>query len=261
MPVILYEVKNRIATVMLNRPDKMNTFDTEMYRAFNLAMNRFKEDSNAWVCVIHAAGDKAFSAGVDIAEVSRALTTDLNVPVNERLNRFLLEIENDGFCSKPIIAAIHGYCIGEGLSLALGCDLRIAASDAIFSLPEAKVGIPTINAAFHGTNKIGASNILELILLGEKRDAEWAYRTGLINKVVPEGRALEEAMKWAEKIAALSPAAIRISKNVVRESRHRSFDEICQNADAEKLQLLEGNDVKEAIKAFFEKRNPLFTGS
>lgn len=261
MPVINYRVQNRIAIVTLNRPDAMNTFTPAMYREFNEAMLKFKQDEDAWVCIIHANGEKAFSAGVDITTLPLDMENSTPQEQDEILSQYNIDLEGEYYCNKPIIAALHGYCIGEGLSIALACDLRIAEETCIFCLPEAKMGIPTVNAAIHGANKIGISNILELLLLGEKRDADWAYRTGLINKVVPTGTALEAAIEWANQINTLSPLAVRLTKEVAVRSRYRQFNESELAAVPKKKNMLTSNDSKEAIKAFLEKRTPNFKGN
>jgi len=261
MSSIEYRVQNRIAIVTLNRPEAMNTFTPTMYREFNEAMATFKKDEAAWVCIIHANGAKAFSAGVDITTLPLDMENSTPQEQDDILSQYSIDLEGEYYCDKPIIAALHGYCIGEGLSIALACDLRIAEETCIFSLPEAKMGIPTVNAAIHGANKIGVSNILELLLLGEKRDADWAYRTGLINKVVPTGKALDAAIEWANQINSLSPLAVRITKEVAVRSRYRTFKEGEVAATPKKKALLASQDSKEAIKAFLEKRPPNFTGN
>lgn len=260
MPVINYKVENRIAIITLNRPEAMNTFTPEMYQAFNEAMENFRKDDAAWVCVIHANGEKAFSAGVDITTIPMDMETQTPQEQAEILSRYNIDLEGEYYCNKPIIAALHGYCIGEGLSIALGCDLRIAEETCVFSLPEAKMGIPAVNAAIHGANKMGVSNVLELLLLGEKRDAAWAYRTGMVNKVVPTGKALEAALEWANKINESSPLAVRITKEVAVRSRYQTFTEGEAMATPKKKAILSSNDAKEAIQAFLEKRKPIFTG-
>lgn len=260
MSVIQYQVKDRIAIITLNRPEAMNTFTPTMYREFNEAMATFKKDENAWVCVIHANGEKAFSAGVDITTIPMDLEKQSPQEQADILNQFSIDLEGEYYCDKPIIAALHGYCIGEGLSIALACDLRIAEETCIFSLPEAKMGLPTVNAAIHGATKIGVSNILELLLLGEKRDAAWAYRTGMVNKVVPAGKALEAALEWANQINSLSPLAVRITKEVAVRSRYRTFGECEEVVTPRKKTLMATKDAKEAIQAFLEKRKPVFRG-
>ena len=260
MPIIKYAVKNRIAIVTLNRPEAMNTFTPDMYREFNKAMAAFRKDADAWVCVIHAEGEKAFSAGVDITTIPMGIEHKTPEEQAAILNQFSIDLEGEYYCDKPIIAALHGYCVGEGLSIALGCDLRIAEETCLFSLPEAKMGIPAVNAAIHGANKMGVSNVLELLLLGEQRDAAWAYRTGMVNKVVPKGKALEAAMEWANKINQSSPLAVRITKEVAVRSRYRTFQEGEAAATPKKNALLSTDDSKEAIRAFLEKRRPVFKG-
>lgn len=260
MSIINYKVENRIAIITLNRPEAMNTFTPAMYQAFNDAMANFRKDKDAWVCVIHANGEKAFSAGVDITTIPIDMKNQTPQEQAVILNQFSIDLEGEYYCDKPIIAALHGYCIGEGLSIALGCDLRIAEETCVFSLPEAKMGIPAVNAAIHGATKMGVSNVLELLLLGEKRDAAWAYRTGLVNKVVPTGKALEAALEWANKINESSPLAVRITKEVAVRSRYRSFQEGEAIASPKRKALLETNDAKEAIRAFLEKRKPIFKG-
>lgn len=115
MPIINYKVENRVAIITLNRPDAMNTFTPAMYHAFNEAMANFRKDKNAWVCVIHANGDKAFSAGVDITTIPIDMENQTLQEQAAILNQFSIDLEGEYYCDKPIIAALHGYCIGEGL--------------------------------------------------------------------------------------------------------------------------------------------------
>ncbi|KGJ87862.1 enoyl-CoA hydratase/isomerase family protein [Thalassotalea sp. ND16A] len=259
MTVVNYELKGNVAVITLNRPDAMNTFNPDMYREFNAATTRFRDEDSAWVAVICAAGDKAFSAGVDIKAISKATSQSENI--EELAAAFDIELECEYFCDKPIIAAIHGFCIGEGLSMALGCDLRIASRSASFALPESKIGIPTINAAMHGARIMGASNALEMLLMGEQRDSAWAYRTGLINKVVDDDQLMNIAMEWAQKIASLSPLANRITKEMTVKSSSRSFDENAAIGVQKRKKILVSQDFKEGQRAFIEKRTPKFIGA
>ncbi|MFV8783856.1 enoyl-CoA hydratase/isomerase family protein [Microbulbifer sp. SA54] len=258
MSVVTYELKEHVALITLNRPEAMNTFNPDMYREFNAATARFRDDKDAWVAVIAAAGERAFSAGVDIKALDQfANESDLDAAKEV----FDVELEGEYFCDKPIIAAIQGYCVGEGLSMALGCDLRICTENAQFLLPESKLGIPTINAAMHGARIMGVSNALELLLLGEARDAAWAYRTGLVNLVVAEDKLLETAMEWAQKIASLSPLANRITKEMAVLGQTRGFNENAAIGAAKRDQLMRSHDVQEGRRAFMEKRAAKFIGA
>lgn len=261
MSTVTYELENHIAVITLNRPDALNSFNIDMYREFNRAMERFREEDEAWVAVITSSGDRAFSAGVDIKELDKSVYGADDEENRKNLEEFDIELEGEYFCDKPIIAAIKGYCIGEGLVLALSCDLRISGESAIFALPESKIGMPTINGAIHSTNLIGVANTLEMVLFGEHHDANWAYRTGLVNLVVEDSDVIEKAMEWAQKIAALSPLALQISKEAAVKSQYLAFDEVVKNASKRKEHLFTTNDAKEGARAFLENRAPRFTNS
>jgi len=258
MVVVSYELEEHVAIITLNRPEHMNTFNPAMYREFNSCMSRFREDDKAWVALIAANGDRAFSAGVDIKSLDAEISTASEEQLPALLSEFSIDLQDEYFCDKPIIAAIQGFCIGEGLSLALGCDLRIAGEGASFALPESKIGIPTVNASIHGARIIGPSNILELLLMGEPRDAQWAYRTGLINRVVPDADVFSAGRDWADKVAALSPMANWIAKEAAVRSRYRSFGETVEIAAARRDALFTSHDFREGRRAFIEKRKPNF---
>ena len=258
MSAVTYSLEEHVATITLNRPDAMNTFNRDMYREFNAATARFRDDDDAWVALITSAGDKAFSAGVDIKDLHSAMQDDSGRA--DATQHFDIELPGEYFCDKPIIAAIGGYCIGEGLVVAIACDMRICGRNASFCLPESKVGVPTVNGSVLGARLIGTSNILELILTGEHRDAEWALRTGLVNEVVDDDRVLDVAREWAGKIAALSPLANRISKNIAANAWRRTFDESLEIGAERRTRMLDSYDFQEGRRAFIEKRKPNFKG-
>jgi len=259
MSVVIYELENHVALITLNRPEALNTFNPAMYSEFNAATERFRQDKDAWVAVIAGAGDKAFSAGLDIKTLDNAFNeSGGNLDsVNEV---FDVELQGEYFSDKPIIAAIQGFCIGEGLSTALACDLRIATESAIFALPESKIGVPTINASIHGARIMGTANALELLLMGEQRDAKWAYRTGLVNLVVAEDELLDIALDWARKIAGVAPLANRVTKEAVVRSQYRTFTEVVEIARHRREEMANGPDGLEGRRAFIEKRKPRFIG-
>ncbi|WP_206486281.1 enoyl-CoA hydratase-related protein [Thalassotalea sp. G2M2-11] len=258
MSLVEYTCKDNIATITLNRPDAMNAFNPDMYLAFNAATNRFKNDNNAWVAVITSSSEKAFSAGVDVKALDAAMSTTTDIKALEAI--YTIDLEEEYFCDKPIIAAINGYCVGEGLSLVLGADIRICGKNASFCLPEAKVGLPTLNAAIHGTRLIGSAYMLELLLTGEHKDANWAAKTGLVNCMVNDDDVYDTALAWAEKIAALSPLAIQATKSAAVKSHFMSFADICAEMAIKRKTILNSKDAIEGRQAFIEKRKPKFIG-
>lgn len=258
MHPVCYELLGNVAVITLNRPETMNTFNPEMYQAFNQATERFKHDDNAWVALITAAGEKAFSAGVDIKALDAFLA---DKDLEEAAKHLDILIEGEYYCDKPMIAAIQGYCVGEGLSMALGCDIRICGQSASFCLPESKIGIPTVNAAIHASNLMGSAHALELLLLGEHRDADWALSRGLVNRVVADSEVYSAGLEWAQKIAALSPLANRATKKVAAKSRYMSFEEGAQLGASLRSGVMNSQDAKEGRRAFIEKRQPKFIGA
>ena len=258
MSLVEYSCKQRVAKIAINRPDAMNAFSPDLYAAFNRAMAKFRDDNQAWVAVITSTCEKAFSVGVDIKALNKVMAQGLDLTAIEKM--YTIDLETEYFCDKPIIVAINGYCVGEGLSLALGADIRIAGESSSFCLPEAKIGVPTVNAAIHAYRLMGKSSALELLLLGEHKSAQWAELKGLVNKVVPDEEVESTAMAWALKIVALSPLANRATKEVTIKSGSMSFAELNELGAKLKHKVLASKDAVEGRRAFIEKRAPVFVG-
>lgn len=256
MSEILYEKDGHVVTITLNRPEKLNTFIRPMYDAFNEAMSRFDCDPDAWVAIITGAGDRAFCAGADVGMLNGSITENRE----KGLDGLDIELENEFFTGKPVIAAIRGHCVGEGMSLASSCDFRIASDDARFSWPEPRVGLPTLNGSLKATRIIGLSHALELLLMGEARDAAWAYRTGLVNTVVPAGEVMAEARRWADRLCRVGPLAVRVTKEVAVRGLTMGFDEALQLGMRLRAPVLASEDAEEGTLAFVEKRDPQFKG-
>ena len=205
---LLYEKKDKIVVITLNRPDALNSLDPETLQDFSDACIRFRDDPEAWVAIITGAGDKAFCAGADLKKtIPRVMDRTLVVPPSIRRG---LEID------KPIIAAINGVARGGGLELALACDLRIASEDATFAQSEARWGmIPGQGATQRLPRLVGQAKATELMFLCSSFDANEAYRIGFVNKVVPKSELMSTAMDWAEKICENGPLAIRATKKAI----------------------------------------------
>jgi enoyl-CoA hydratase/carnithine racemase len=248
--VINYEKQGRIAIITLNRPEAMNAQNTQFHKELGDVFTQFRDDPEAWVAILHGAGDKAFSAGADIKEFNSGKGTG-NIYSRPRAEQIW----------KPFIAAIHGYCLGGGLQLAMECDLRIAAVNARFGYPEVKRGLfPGSSCTLRLPRNIARSHVMELMLIGDHVDAREAYRMALVNKVVPLNQLMPTAVNWAEKICKNGPLGVRATKEAIIRGYGLNWDE-GRRLEAEIMsRIVASEDFKEGAKAFAEKREPDFKG-
>ncbi len=257
MPVVLYEKRGRTVVLTLNRPEAMNAINTEVREALRDSFLRFRDDEDARTLVLTGAGDKAFSAGADLKEMSDLQREPGVDPAGLTMASLLRNIE----LWKPIIAAVNGYCLAGGLELALACDIRIAADSASFALTEVTRGIIPGNGGTQLLPRVVPAGVaLQLMFTGERIDAQEACRIGLVNYVVARGELMAEAMALAQRINESAPIAVRL----VKEAALRGLD----------LPLMEGlrleslfslfvhttEDGREGPKAFAEKRPPVYKG-
>ena len=252
-----FELADGIATVTINRPERMNAMDADHYRGLSDAWMRVRDDSAVRVAIITGAGEKSFSAGADIKSFLTAPPEMCEMWLTQRdqlLNRGL-EVW------KPIIAAVNGYCLGGGMTLLLATDIRIAAEHATFSLAEVKRGVIAGNG---GTQRIldqlPYAIGMEMLLTGEGIDAKTAAHFGFVNKVVPAKQLMATARRYAEKIAANAPLAVQAAKEL--GVRSREMDRVTGlrvEALVNRLLAFTG-DAKEGPAAFAEKRPPKFEG-
>lgn len=243
---VSYEAEDRIATIRLNRPERLNRLDGALVDGLEAAWRRFMADDDARVAVLAAAGDTAFSAGADLKAIPHDLYRGIpgvGVPVD-----------------KPVVGAVAGWCVGGGMVLTTMCDLLVAAEDARFSYPEVKVGfsgglISTL--ACRIPHKIA----MELLLLGEPMDAQRAYEVGYVNKVVPPEALMATATDYARRIAATAPLPSRMLKRFVAEAVPKGPTELAGIARAQVDRVNASADGAEGLAAFFEKREPDFKGA
>ena len=209
---VLYEKKDGVAMVTLNRPEALNAFSIQMRDDLFEVLSAIREDNEVRVAILKGAGEKAFCAGADLSEFMSAPS-----PVQARGVRFARDVWWL-FVSmpQPFIAALHGYVLGSGMEMALCCDLRIAAEDARFGLPEVGLGIiPAAGGTQTLPRAIGRARALEMLLTNRWLNAQEAYQAGLVNTVLPREKLFAAAQEMARKIAALDPLAVRNAKEAV----------------------------------------------
>lgn len=209
---LIYEKREHIAFVTLNRPRAFNAYNIQMRNDLYEVLGAIKDDSEVRVAIFSGAGEKAFCAGADLSEFLTAPS-----PIVARQVRFERDVWGLFLTlPQPLIAAVHGYALGSGIEIALCCDIRIASEDARFGLPEVGLGIiPAAGGTQTLPRIVGRANALEMLLTNRWLGAEEAYHFGLVNRVVPKGKLLETAEEMARKIASFSPMAVRRAKEAV----------------------------------------------
>ncbi len=254
---LLFEIKDGIAFVTINRPDKLNALNDQVMLELGSAVDRLATEAEIKGAILTGAGSKSFVAGADIGDLSRQGPFDGKARA-QRGQAVLRRLET---CGKPVIAAINGFALGGGCELAMACHIRIAGENAKFGQPEVKLGIAP---GYGGTQRlpriVGKGVALQLILTGEMIDAQEAYRIGLVNKIVPSGDLLAESEKMMRGILAMGPLAIRLAMEAVDQGLEMTLDEGLL-LEANHFGLLAAtSDMKEGTTAFLEKRAAKFQG-
>jgi enoyl-CoA hydratase/carnithine racemase len=249
-----YEKKGRIALFTLNRPEAMNSMNTEALRQLHQAMVDFRDDPELWVGIITGAGDRAFCGGADIKDALPFMKEHRGDPWS-----FPPEIWRGFELWKPLIAAINGLALGGGLEIALACDLRIASENARLGTPEVNLGLMP---AWGGTQRlprlIPFCKAAEIVLMGKPIDAQEAYRIGLVNKVVPQGELMSAAKEWAEAICGVGPLGVRAAKEAMIKGYSLTLEDGLRLESSLFNYLLGTEDFAEGAAAFKEKRKPAF---
>ncbi|MFQ5986426.1 MAG: enoyl-CoA hydratase-related protein [Thermoplasmata archaeon] len=247
-----------IATVTLNRPEALNALTSEVLKELREVLLEVRRRDDLQVLILTGAGDKAFAAGADIREMrdQRPLETREYATLGHEVAR---QLERMG---KPVIAAINGYALGGGTELALACDIRIASDRAWIGQPEVKLGIPPgFGGSQRLTRLVGRGRASELIFLGEPIDAAEAQRIGLVNRVVPHDRLLEEAKAWARQMQKRGPLALKLAKAAIHQTQETGLS-AGLDYEVELFSLAFATDDRsEGLEAFLEKRKPEFEGT
>ena len=257
MSSVLYEVKNNIAFLTLNRPEKYNAFNREM--ALQLQQHLDACAKNADVrCVLLTGAGKAFSAGQDLDEVVAPDGPEVATILDEHYNPLVQRIR---VLEKPVVAAVNGVAAGAGANLAICCDIAVASRSATFIQAFCRIGlIPDTGGTFFLPRLVGMQKALGLTLLGEKITADEAERIGMIYKVYDDAEFVAASVKLAEQLAQLPPKAIALTKRAMNHSFVSSLDDQLHDEEILQQQASRTQDFKEGVQAFLEKRTPQFKG-
>jgi enoyl-CoA hydratase len=249
---IITEIRGKVGIITLNRPKALNALNGQLITEMNAALDRFDADSNIG-CIILTGSDKAFAAGADIREMKDKTFADVTA------EDFLWDWDHITTIRKPIIAAVAGYALGGGFEFALAADFIIAAENARFALPEVTLGIiPGGGGTQRLARSVGKAKAMDMILTGRMLEAGEAERLGIVARVVPVEKLMEEALAVAEKIASLSQPVIASAKRAVNAAFNTPLGEglAFERKSIHALFALE--DQKEGMAAFVEKRKPVF---
>ncbi|MBI4496974.1 MAG: enoyl-CoA hydratase/isomerase family protein [Chloroflexi bacterium] len=258
MNTVKYEVKDRIAYITMNRPEKLNAINEEMRDELSECFRDVKENPDVWVAIITGAGERAFSTGHDLVQRSErsegaerprrstGSTDDLYVYLH--------------YTWKPTIAAINGYCLAQGGGIALCCDIRVAVEDAYFGWPQVKRGISSVSGPSLLSHKIPLGIALEMLFTGEFVTAQEAARWGMVNKIVKREDLMSTAEEIAQKILAVAPLPVRAIKEGAVSTQGMRLEQRVRIASLLAGGVSQSADSKEGLKAFAEKRAPVWVG-
>jgi len=267
MPALLYEVRDHIAYLTINRPEVHNALSPEVIVLMSESWQRVAADDDVRAAIVTGAGNKAFSAGADLGRMIPLMTGarqpedewDFKLKANPQYGNIALLRRYS--LSKPVIAAVNGFCIAGGFELLEGTDLRIASETASFGLQEVKWAIiPAAGSLARLQRQIPYCKAMEILLTGNRISADEAWRLGLVNYVVPPDQVMAKAEELARTIAANGPLAVRAIKEAVEKCSGRPFEEAFDVEDEAQRFIRQTEDAREGPRAFMEKRKPIYKG-
>lgn len=265
---VLYEVKDKIAWITLNRPESLNAVNREMVKQIVDYCREANEDRNVQIVIFKANGERAFSVGGDIKDRARAnaaATSEAESPLVLRQARYTATPGTPApaiaAINKITMALVHGYCVGTGLLMSLACDIRIAAEGARLGVTEVRLGfMPGSGGTQRMARLIGIPKALEICMSGELYDAQECHRIGLVNQVVPFEQLIPAGEKMAQSFLKGAPLAVRYIKEAIYKGSEMTLEQGLRYESDLQSMLMNTEDAKEGPKAFVEKRPPNWKG-
>lgn len=249
---IRVETRDRITRIQLHRPDKKNAITQAMYQAMADAIRDAEADSETRVMLIHGTDD-CFSSGNDMMDF-------LNNPPADESSSVVHFLRGISQAQKPVVAAVNGVAIGIGTTLLLHCDLVYAGKSARLQLPFVNIGIsPEAGSSLILPAMMGHQRAAELLLLGEMIEAAHARELGLVNAVVDDAAVMDKALEKAQRLAAQPPQSLRITKSLMKRANQEQVQSVMDSEAEQFMALLQGDEAREAMTAFMEKRKPDFS--
>ena len=251
---ILVERDERVGIVTLNRPEQLNALNFQLVHELGDALQEFDRDETIGCIIITGSGEKAFAAGADIKEMADKSLVEMMIGGFEAW-------EGIRHIRTPLIAAVNGYALGGGCELALHCDMIVASENARFGQPEISIGIiPGAGGTQRLARTLGKYRTMEMVLTGAQVTAQELANHGVVNRVVPKGEHLTEAIKLAKTVASQAPIAVRLAKEAVQAAFETSLEEGLDIERKNFFLLFSTEDMREGMRAFIEKRKPQFKG-
>ena len=254
---LLVNVQDGVASVTLNRPDVRNALSATLIRELEQALAKIEADPAARVIVLSGAGDKAFCAGADLKGVGDRGTT---LQARESFGGLARILEAMARMKTPVIAKVHGFALAGGCGLAAGCDIVVAADDAVFGLPEIKIGLLPLIVMAPILRSVGRKRGMLMILSGEQVSAREAYEMGLVSRLVPRAELSPAVDALARALAGFSPTALGLAKEAAATVAGMEYGASLRYLREMITLVALSDDAREGIKAFFEKRAPNWTG-
>ena len=252
---VIYEVRDKVAYITINRPEVMNAMDLEVYEGLSAAWVDVRDNPDVWVAIVTGAGQKSFTAGADLKSFFSRKTEKADFWLTQKdmlLNRGL-EVW------KPVIAAVNGYCLAGGMTLLFGTDIRIAAEHSVFEISEVKRGLlPANGGTQRALRQLPYAVAMDMLLRGRRLTAQDALTFGLINEVVPMSDLRAAAERCARQLCEYGPLALRAIKELAIRSQSLSLEQGIRLEQSVQEILHSSEDAKEGPRAFAEKRKPNF---